>query len=120
MFCIKDQIPRPFLLKGLCPLQIEEFNIDTEYYPSGTRNGRTYFRGTQSSHLYYEPGDGDSSDGRTGQWVIISLRDQTYELRLGLKESRKYPFGSHLWELGIDDHLLLLTTSYLMFVRTPV
>ena len=58
-------------------------------------------RGTQSSHLYYQPGEGDSSDGRTGQWIIISLRDENFELRLSPKDSRDYPFGSYNWQLGI-------------------
>jgi hypothetical protein len=57
-------------------------------------------RGTQSSHLYYQPVEGESSDGRTGQWIIISLRDDSYELRLSPKDSRGYPFGSQHWELG--------------------
>ena len=31
-------------------------------------------RGTQSSELWYEPGPGDSPEGRTGQWIVQSLR----------------------------------------------
>ena len=84
-----------------CFLQIEEYNIDTEFYPSGIKNYRTFFRwqkprvaegvvlvafnalvlqwwplsrGTQSSELWYEPGPGDSPEGRTGQWIVQSLR----------------------------------------------
>ena len=110
-----------------CFLQIEEYNIDTEFYPSGIKNYRTFFRwqkrtffltlslvteqctqskvsfgtnptnpklptnplnpkkspnnvlrGTQSSELWYEPGPGDSPEGRTGQWIVQSLRCPSY------------------------------------------
>ena len=108
-----------------CLLQIEEYNIDTEFYPSGIKNYRTFFRwqktrlatsnysfnalkleqcsgelsrvnfgtnrkkfhrkslnkvhrGTQSSELWYEPGPGDSPEGRTGQWIVQSLRCPSY------------------------------------------
>ena len=35
-------------------------------------------RGTQSSELWYEPGPGDSPEGRTGQWIVQSLRFYKY------------------------------------------
>ena len=37
-------------------------------------------RGTQSSELWYEPGPGDSPEGRTGQWIVQSLRCPSYYL----------------------------------------
>ena len=40
------------LIISLSLTQIEEYNIDTEFYPSGIKNGRTFFRGTQSSELW--------------------------------------------------------------------
>ena len=98
-------------LERFVSIQIEEYNIDTEFYPSGIKNYRTFFRwwklrllkdfpflehcsgepsrasfGTSqvvnvfnifdifNYSLYVEPGPGDSPEGRTGQWIVQSLR----------------------------------------------
>ena len=110
--CTRIDSPRPIILQGLCALQVEEFNIDTEYYPSGAKNGRVYFRyscqtnifckincrGLQSSSLYFKAEE--TNGGKSGQWIIKSLRDESYELRLSRKDSQHYPFGSYNWKLG--------------------
>jgi len=106
VFCTSADEPNPIGLRGLCPLQIEEYNIDTEFYPSGIKNYRTFFRGTQSSELWYEPGPGDSPEGRTGQWIVQSLRNQNMELRLEPKNSRApNPYGSFPWQLGPETEM---------------
>ena len=59
--------------------------------------------------MYYVPGEGDSSDGRTGNWIIQSFKDSKYSMVLPSKDSKKYPFGRFKWEVGnmlfISHHL---------------
>ena len=50
--------------------------------------------------MYYEPGEGDSSDHRTGSWVIQSLYGDKFKMVLPQKDSKKYPFGRFNWEIG--------------------
>ena len=59
-----------------------------------------YCRGVRASHLFYVPGEGDSSDGRTGNWIIESFKDSKYSMVLPSKDSKKYPFGRFKWEVG--------------------
>ena len=50
--------------------------------------------------MYYQPGEGDSSDGGTGSWIIQSLKDDKHKMVLPPKHSKKYPFGRFDWQVG--------------------
>ncbi|XP_023348145.1 uncharacterized protein LOC111716869 [Eurytemora carolleeae] len=103
-FCKLREKTSPILVKGICSLETEENkNFDTIFYLSGIRNSRIYFRGSGFSHLYYKPGEGDTSDSRTGNWIIQSLRDPTLEIILPKKYSKLYPFGRYIWEVGSKE-----------------
>ena len=99
-------------MKGFCDsVTEEEFIFDREYYPDGIKNGRINFRGVRASHLFYQPGEGDSSDHRTGNWIIQSYYDEKYRMILPPKDSKKYPFGRFNWEIGIKEVSLIQISS---------
>ena len=62
--------------------------------------GYFHYRGVRASHIFYIPGEGDSSDGRTGNWVIQAFKDEKYTMVLPSKDSKKYPFGRFKWQIG--------------------
>jgi len=93
--------PKPILLKGLCKTATEEdFIFDTEFYPSGMQDGRIYFRGVRSSHMYYKAGERESPESWTGNWRIESLKDPNQVLILSTRNSQGYPFGRFDWQMG--------------------
>ena len=52
--------------------------------------------------MFYKPGEGDSSEGRTGSWIIESYKDKDIRMILPPKDSKKYPFGRYYWQIGIN------------------
>ena len=60
-------------------------------------------RGVRASQIFYQPGDGDSSESRTGSWIIQSFYGQKFRMILPPKDSKKYPFGRFQWEIGMQE-----------------